>query len=220
MKSKLTTQPNTATIFFFFRSEKKKLFVAERCHIHDRGLASKPRMLCGIYVQYRDALREDLKLRDDMERSVRQGYKLEEALDFLKRDFPMYAWSYRSLDRRLRCFEIYYNNRINPEVSVEEDKDAVKKELESLGRLLGYRVMHKKARQEYNLHVTRDALYNVMYDLDPEGLEARGGIGVKKKRKKGNFSSKGPNFVHSLDGHDKMMGVPKQHISIGCLRLH
>ena len=42
-----------------------------------------------------------------------------------------------------------------------------------------------------------------MYGLDPEGLEARGGIGAKKKRKKGNFSLKGPNFVHSLDGHAK-----------------
>ena len=70
---------------------------------------------------------------------------------------------------------------------MEEVKDAVKKELEGPGRLLGYRAMHKKVRQEYNLHVTRDAVYNVMYDLDPEGLEARGGIGVKKKRKKGNF---------------------------------
>ena len=147
-----------------------------------------------------DAWWEDLKLREDMERYVRQGYKREEALDFLKRDFPMYAWRTRSLDRRLRYFEIYYNN---PEVSVEEVKDAVKKELEGSGKLLGYRAMHKKVRQEYNLHVTRDAVYNVMYDLDPEGLEARGGIGAKKKRKKGNFSLKGPNFVHSLDGHAK-----------------
>ena len=75
-----------------------------------------------------------------MERYVRQGYKREEALDFLKRDFPMYPWSIRSLDRSLQCFEIYYNN---PEVSVEEVKDAVKKELEGPGRLLGYRAMHK-----------------------------------------------------------------------------
>ena len=108
----------------------------------------------------------------------------------------------------MRSFEIYYNN---PEVSVEEVKDAVKKELEGPERLLGYRAMHKKVRQEYNLHVTRDAVYNVMYDLDPEGLKARGGIGAKKKRKKGNFSSKGPNFVHSLDGHDKMMGTKTAH---------
>ena len=92
-----------------------------------------------------DAWREDLKLREDIEIYVRPGCKREEALGFLKRDFPMYAWSIRSLDRRLRCFEIYYNN---PEVSVEEVKDAVKKELEGPGRLLGYRAMHKKARQD------------------------------------------------------------------------
>ena len=91
-----------------------------------------------------DAWWEDLKLREDMERYVRQGYKREEPLDFLRQDFPMYAWSICSLDRRLRCFEIYYNN---PEVSVEEVKDAVKKELEGPGKLLGYRAMHKKVRQ-------------------------------------------------------------------------
>ena len=57
-----------------------------------------------------DAWRQDLKLREDMEKYVRQRYKREEALEFLKRDFPMYAWSIRSLDRGLRCFEIYCNN--------------------------------------------------------------------------------------------------------------
>ena len=46
---------------------------------------------------------------------------------------------------------------------MEEVKDAVKKELEGSGRLLGYRAMHKKVRKENNLHVTRDAVYNVMY---------------------------------------------------------
>jgi len=190
--------------------------VAERCHMAE-GCQTNPECYAGSTSNMADAWREDLKLREDMERYVRQGYKREEALDFLKRDFPMYAWSIRSLDRRLRCFEIYYNN---PEVSVEEVKDAVKKELEGPGKLLGYRAMHKKVRQEYNLHVTRDAVYNVMYDLDPEGLEARGGIGAKKKRKKGNFSSKGPNFVHSLDGHDKMMGYQNSTFPLavyGCI---
>ena len=56
---------------------------------------------------------------------------------------------------------------------MEEVKDAVKKELEGPGRLLGYRAMHKKVRQEYNLHVTRDAGYNVMYNLDPEGSKEK-----------------------------------------------
>ena len=152
-----------------------------------------------------------------METYVRQGYKREEALDFLKRDFPQYSWSIRSLDRRLRYFAIYYNDQ---RVTVEEVKDAVKKELEGPGKLLGYRAMHKKIRQEHNLHVTRDAVYNVMYDLDPEGLAARGGIGAKKKRKKGNFTSKGPNWVHSFDGHDKLMGYQNSTFPLavyGCI---
>ncbi|CAH3163444.1 unnamed protein product [Porites lobata] len=94
-----------------------------------------------------DAWWEDLKLREDMERYVRQGYKGEEALDFLKHSF----------------------------------------------------VRQTSWKTSW-----------VSCHAQEKGLEARGGIGAKKKRKKGNFSLKGPNFVHSLDGHanlhDKMMG--------------
>ncbi|RMX51481.1 hypothetical protein pdam_00025751 [Pocillopora damicornis] len=35
--------------------------------------------------------------------------------------------------------------------------------------------MHKKIRQKYDLLVTRDQVYDVMSDLDPDGLAARGG---------------------------------------------
>ena len=44
-----------------------------------------------------------------------------------------------------------------------------------------------------------------MYELDAEGLEARGVVAAKKKRKKGNFTTRDANWVHSLDGHDKLM---------------
>ena len=53
--------------------------------------------------------------------------------------------------------------------------------------------MRKKIRQEYGLNVTRDKVYDVMYELDAEGLEARGGVGAKKKRRKGNFTTRGAN---------------------------
>ena len=85
---------------------------------------------------------------------------------------------------------------------------------------MGYRAMHRKIRQKYNLFTTRDKVYDVMSDLDPDGLAARGGVGGKRANKKGNFSSKGPNFVHSLDGHDKMMGYQNSTFPIaiyGCL---
>ncbi|KAM7427620.1 hypothetical protein ABFA07_021268 [Porites harrisoni] len=59
-----------------------------------------------------------------------------------------------------------------------------------------------------------------MMELDPEGLEARGGIGAKKKRQKGNFTTRGTNWVHSLDGHDKLMGYQNSTFPLaiyGCL---
>ena len=56
-----------------------------------------------------DAWREDLKLREDMERYVRQGYKREEALDFLKWDFPMYPWSIRLLETVRQTFAMFRN---------------------------------------------------------------------------------------------------------------
>jgi len=44
-----------------------------------------------------------------------------------------------------------------------------------------------------------------MYDLDPEGLEVRS-VGVKKRKPKGHFTTNGSYFVHSVNGHDKLMG--------------
>ena len=93
----------------------------------------------------------------------------------MRKDFSQYAWSIRTLDRRLRNFEVYYKDGT---VSVEDVKEAVNKELEGPGKLLRYRCMHKKIRQKYDLLVTRDQVYDVMSDRDSEGLAARGGVGA------------------------------------------
>ena len=115
----------------------------------------------------------DDNLREAMSQYVLQGLQRSEILDFLRRDFPQYLWSIRSLDRRLRHFEIYYNSN---SVEIDDVMQAVENEIGGPGQLLGYRAMHKKIRQEYELNVTRDQVYNVMYELDPEGLEAHGGV--------------------------------------------
>lgn len=91
-------------------------------------------------------------------------------------------------------------------VEVEDVQKAVENELKGPGKLLGYRAMHRILRQEYDLNVIRDQVYHVMSYLDPEGVEARMGIGAGKKRQKGNFTTRGSNWVHSLDGHDKLSG--------------
>ena len=64
---------------------------------------------------------------------VCQGLKRNKIIDFLNRDFPNYKWSIRTLDRRLRHFEIYNNNG---ETSIDAVREAVKKELSGLGKLL------------------------------------------------------------------------------------
>ena len=103
----------------------------------------------------------------------------------------------------MRYFDIHYTDN---NVTVEQIRDAVKKEVDGPGKLLGYRAMQKKLRQEHELEVPRDLVYVVMQDVDPEGLQAKGGVGNPKQKQEGKYTTKGPNFVHSLDGHDKLVG--------------
>ena len=158
----------------------------------------------------------DEALKAEMQRFMKQGLKRSEIVDFLPKDFAQYPWSIRSLDRRLRHFEIYYNDR---EIAVEQVEEAVRNELDGPGKLLGYRLMHKKIRQKYDLYVTREKVYDVMANLDLQGLVARA-PGQKNHKRKGNFVSVGPNLLHSLDGHDKLMGYQNSTFPIavyGCL---
>lgn len=145
---------------------------------------------------------EDTELSNKIKKYVEQGLKRREMLDFLKKEFPFYPWSIRTLDRRMRYFGIYY---MDQNLTLDDIKQAVKTELDGPGKLLGYRAMQKKVRQVWNLRVPRDMVYDIMYFYDPEGLKNRI-PGAKKKAKKGQFISPGPNMVHSIDGHDKLMG--------------
>jgi len=73
---------------------------------------------------------------------------------------------------------------------VEEVKRAVLKEMDGLGRLLGYRALHKKIRELHGLNVPRNLVYNMMADVNPKGLEERGGVGQPKRaRRKTAFTS-------------------------------
>ena len=62
-------------------------------------------------------------------------------LDFLTRDFPLYAWSLRMLDRRLRHFDIFFNDSA---VKVDHVMKAFETEPNGPGKLLEYHAMHKK----------------------------------------------------------------------------
>ena len=159
---------------------------------------------------------EDNKLKEDLERYIRQGLQRKEILNFVGRDYVEYTWSLRTLDRRLRHFGIY---QTDANVTVEDVRNAVQIELDGPGRNLGYRAMQNKIRQVHQLNVPRHKVHNVMYDLDPQGLENRA-IAKKAKRVKGKFTTRGPNWVHSLDGHAKLMGYQRDTFPLpiyGCI---
>lgn len=59
---------------------------------------------------------------------------------------------------------------------------AVKIELKGPGQLLVHRAMQKMIRQQYGLNVTTDKVYDLMFELDPEGPKARGRVGYRKER--------------------------------------
>ncbi|XP_028404817.1 uncharacterized protein LOC114527386 [Dendronephthya gigantea] len=149
---------------------------------------------------------DDEALEADLKRYVMQNLTRREVLDFVKHDFPHYAWNLGTLSRRLAYFDIKY---VRYDIDVQEVENIVREEIEGPGQLLGYRAMQKKLREVHNLAVPRGLVHNVMgIVVDPDGLERRGNVGVKKRRRgaMGTFTSLGSNHTHSGDGHDKLMG--------------
>ena len=132
-------------------------------------------------------------LKTDLQKLVgKNGLKTIEFLDYLVRHYHQYKWSLRTLDRRLQYFDIRYSYVA---VSVFYIRRAVVTELDGPGVLLEYRAMQKKLRKVHKLNVPRELVHNVMYELDPEGLEGRR-LGKKEKMKMVKFVSKGSDMVH------------------------
>ena len=119
---------------------------------------------------------DDEQLKSDLQRYVKQNLRRREILDFVRRDFPEYAWSLGTLSRRLAFFGIQYI-KYDTDIEVET---ALREEIEGPGQLLGYRAMHKKLREQHNLAIPRDLVHNVMGLVNPERLQRRGDVGKKK----------------------------------------
>ena len=51
--------------------------------------------------------KEDAILKSDLKKYVKEDLRRTEILDFMKRDFSLYAWSLSSLDRHMRYFDLY-----------------------------------------------------------------------------------------------------------------
>ena len=129
----------------------------------------------------------------------------------MKRDFGDYKWSVQALVKHLKELVITY---LNYETSVDDVKKAVETEINEPGKLVGYRAMNQKPRTEYSIQVLCHVVYNIMRDADPEGITSRQ-LNKKIKKKKQPFTSEGPLWVVSLDGHDKLCGYQNLILPLG-----
>ena len=121
------------------------------------------------------------KLEEDFKKYVAANMQPLEILDYMKKDYAVYKWSLRTLDHRLNHFNFRYIDR---DVPLDVAREAVRKELNGPGAMLGYRAMTQKMLQKYELKVPRALVHNLMFELDLDGL-ARRALGAKKEKGKG-----------------------------------
>ena len=112
----------------------------------------------------------DADLRNGLEKYVLKNFKREEILDFVKRDYPIYACSLGTLSWRMKYFNIKF---VNHATAVEDVETAVRQELNRPGQMLGYRALHKVIREKHELVVPRQLVYDVMTNIDSDALEQR-----------------------------------------------
>ena len=117
-----------------------------------RGTAARPGMDfahvaqrltdCPIIIIAAEAAnwKNDENLKNDLDRYVKQNLKRKEILDFVQKEYPEYSWSFRTLDRRLRWFNIHYSDYETPLAAVGA---AVEQKLNGPGKLLGYRALRR-----------------------------------------------------------------------------
>ena len=77
-----------------------------------------------------DEWKQDVDLKDTLARYVKENLRRTEILDFVSRDFNLYAWSLRSLDRRLEYFNIRYTDC---NVDLDQIETAVRQEMDGPG---------------------------------------------------------------------------------------
>ena len=125
--------------------------------------------------------KDDELLRTELEEYVKKRWSIRDILTVVLRKFPQYAWTVPTLKRRLGFFDIRY---IDSNVTSEQLAQAVASELLNVGGDLGFRAMTAKVREKHDLKVKERDVLAALKDLDPQGVERRGDVGCKTKKKR------------------------------------
>lgn len=125
----------------------------------------------------------------------RLGLSYDEILCFLALNHRVII-SKSTLKRVLRRLNLWRRKNYSEVLDVAL---FITEQLESSGKLHGYRWMHKKCLQT-GYQIPRDTVYELMKLLDPEGISDR----KRKRLRRRIYKSKGPNYVWHVDSYDKL----------------
>ena len=82
-------------------------------------------------------------------------------------------------------------------ISDDELRSAIEKELGKSGCFVGYRKMWARIRKR-GVIVKRARVMTLLKELDPDGIESR----RKKRLRRRAYRTIGSNFIWHIDGHD------------------
>ena len=91
-----------------------------------------------------DQWKHDPQLQHDLEEDVKRSYKRNAVLTCVKKKYPQFAWSLRTLATGLKYFGIIYKDY---HVDMANVYHAVFSELEGAGSRIGYRAMRQKNKR-------------------------------------------------------------------------
>ena len=91
-------------------------------------------------------------------------------LDFSKTNYSTYSWSLHTL----RYFDIKY---VRNDIDLGQFEEAIRKEMNGLGRLLGYYCLHKKMHEIYCHNIPRDLVYKIMHQIKSTGKKKQAMLG-------------------------------------------
>ena len=139
----------------------------------------------------------DLAGRDALiERYFHLGLKYKEIILFLIAVHGIHI-STRQLKRILKQRGL--GRRRNPS-SANDVIEAIRRELNGSGNIIGYRSMHQRLRDCHRLVISRERVRQALKILDPGGVEARSRHCLKRRK----YTNKGPNYIWHIDGYDKL----------------
>ena len=130
----------------------------------------------------------DENLKADIQKYALQNMTRREVLDFLGRDYPQYAWSLPTLSLRMAHFGVKY---VDYRTGLKVVEGQSKKKPVDQDNSWGTDQCTKNYESTTIWQYKGGHVYDVMTQIDPEGLESRGKVGQKKRHRgtTGTFTS-------------------------------